>query len=160
MSSNHKFSFSFSMFLAGRSWASLGVRGHPLGPLGAILGFVGLFLGPSRGQLGALLGSLGVHGHPLDSLGATLGIPGLLLGPSRCHLHPCWPLLESSLAILGACLRPSWASYGAGWAALESSLGGPGPLAPPGSWGSCVVEEWRHTYNCFNIDGAEHRRLK
>ena len=23
-----------------------------------------------------------------------------------------------------------------------------------------VVEERRHTYNCFNMDGAEHRRLK
>ena len=122
LSSNHQFSFSFSMFLARRSWASLGVRGHPLCPLGAILGFAGRFLGPSRGHLGPLLGSLGVHGHPSCSLGAILGIPGLLLGPSRGHLHPYWPRLGSSLAIFGACLRPSWASYGAGWAALGSSL--------------------------------------
>ena len=83
-----------STFLAGRFWASLGICGHPWGCIGAILGRLALFLGPSRGQLGpcwALLGS-------------SLGIPGSRLEPSWPSYGPDLVPLGSSLGLLGAML--------------------------------------------------------
>ena len=163
MSPNHQFSFTFSTFLARRCWASLGVRGHPLGPLGAISGLVGLFLGPSRGHLLPLLGFLGRPWAPFGSswghlracwalpgaiswpsfaaIGlpwASMGILWILLGPSQGLLGSSWVHLVDIFSHVGPSWEALWSYLGPAWIHLGPGMGQIGrPWGPPWQMAMC-----------------------
>ena len=144
-------------------WPLLGFLGCPWASFGSSWGHLRLCWALPGAISWPAWGAVGLLGRPWASLGFSWG-----------HLRDSWALTgaislpsSSMLACVGKLFGHPWGLLEAVLGQLWGWLGGPGvllgrprALGPPGSWGSCVVEEWRRTYNCFNIDGAEHRRLK
>ena len=113
------------------SWPSDGTRvgDHP----GPTLALWRALLGPSWGQLGAILGVLKgaqavltismtgpQHDFPVLNIDERLwGATWAFLGPSWHHLGASWSFLEASWGRLGAVLGFSWGHLGTLWGTLR-----------------------------------------